>query len=77
MITKFGDPFTKLSFFVQWVVLAFDTYSTLLQSEEPLVHGLQESTLNLYKTLVACFIKPHIVVQNDDIFSVDIEDSAN
>ena len=63
--------------FVQSVIPSFDIYSTFSQSEEPLVHLLQESTLNLYKTLVTPFIKPNIIAQSDDILSIDIKDSTN
>ena len=63
LIRKLIDPFTKLYLlFVQSVIPAFDIYNTFLQSEEPLVHLLQKSTLNLYKALLALFIKPHITV---------------
>ena len=33
--------------------------------------------MNLCKTLLARFIKPHITTQSDYIFSIDIEDSTN
>ena len=46
---------------------SFDAYYTFLQSEEPLVALLQNRTLNLYKALLSCFIKPDIIAQSDDI----------
>ena len=55
---------------------ALDIYNTFLQSEESLVHLIQESILNFWKTLLACFIKPHITAQSDDILSIDIKDST-
>ena len=55
---------------------AVDIYNTFLQSEESLVHLIQESILNFWKTLLACFIKPHITAQSDDILSIDIKDST-
>ena len=69
-------PSQKVTLFVQSVTPAFDIYNTFLQSEEPLVHLLQESTLNLYKALLVRFIKPHIIAQNDNIFSTDTEYST-
>ena len=72
-IRKFNDPFTKLYLlFVQSAIPAFDIYNTFLQSEEPFVHLLHKSTLNLYKTLLVRFIKPHITAH-----SIDTEDSTN
>ena len=56
---------------------AVDIYNTFLQSEESLVHLTQESILNFGKTLLACFIKPHITAQSDYILSIDIKDSTN
>ena len=55
----------------------FDIYNTFLQSEESFVHLIKESILNFQKTLLACFIKPHITAQSDDILSTDIKDSTN
>ena len=55
---------------------AVDIYNTFLQSEESLVHLIQESILNFWKKLLACFIKPHITAQSDDILSIDIKDST-
>lgn len=46
-----------------------------LQSEDPLADLLQESTWNLYQTLLACFIKPYIIPQGDNFHSNDIGDS--
>ena len=48
-----------------------------MESEEPLVHLLQDSTLNLYKALLSRFIKPDVIAQSDDILCIDIEDSTN
>ena len=62
---------------MQSVISAFYIYITFLQSKELPVHLLQESTSNLYKTILAHFIKPHIIAQSDDILSIDIECSTN
>ena len=78
LFRKFSDPFTKLYvLFVQSITPSFDAYNTFLQSEEPLVHLLQDSTLNLYRALLFRFIKPDVIAQNDDILCIDIEDSTN
>ena len=78
LIRKFSDPFTKSDLlFVQSVIPFFDIYHTFLKSEGPLVHLLQESTFNLYRTLLAHFIKSHIITQNDDTLSIYIADSTN
>ena len=58
---------------MQSVIPVFDICNTFFQSEEPLVHLLQKSTLNWYKTVRVRFIKP----QNDEILSIDMEDSTN
>ena len=47
-----------------------------MQLEEP-AHLLQNSTLNLYKVLLSCFIKPDVIAQKDHILCIDIEDSTN
>lgn len=56
--------------FVQSVKPVFDIYNKLLQSEEFLVHLLQENTLNLYKTLLTRFLKSHVTAQSHDILSL-------
>ena len=56
---------------------SFDAYNTFLQSEEPLVHLLQDRTLNLYKALLSRFIKPDVIAQSEDIRCINIEDSTN
>ena len=44
-VKAFKDPVTKLcAMFAQSVILIFDSFNTFLQSEEPLVHVLYEST---------------------------------
>ena len=71
LVRKFNDPFTKLyALFVQSIMPSFDAYYTFLQSEEPLVALLQNRTLNLYKALLSCCIKPDIIAQSDDILYV-------
>ena len=78
LVRKFNDPFTKLyALFVQSIMPSFDAYNAFLQSEEPLVHLLQDSALNLYKDLLSRFIKPGVITQSDDILCIDIEDSTN
>ena len=78
LVTKFNDPFTKLyALFVQSIMPSFDAYNIFLQSEEPFVHLLQGSTLNLYKALLFRFITPDVIAQSDDILCIDIEDSTN
>ena len=50
---KFDDPFSKLNvLFVQSVMPVFDHFNTFLQSEEPLVHLLHETTVKLYRALL-------------------------
>ena len=73
LVRKFNDPFTKLYvLFVQSIMPSLHTYNTFLQSEEPLVHLLQDTTWNLYKALLSRFIKPDVIAQNDDILCIDI-----
>ena len=43
LVRKFNDPFIKLhALFVQSIMPSFDAYNTFLQSEEHLVHLLQD-----------------------------------
>ena len=78
LVRKFNDLFTKLyALFAQSIMPSFDAYYTFLQSEELLVHLLQDSTLNLYMALLPCFIKPDVIAQSDDILCTDIEDFKN
>ena len=76
MVRKLNDPFTELNvLFVKSIMPSFDAYNTFLQSEEPLVHLLQDRTLNLCKALLSRFIKPGVIAQSEDILCINIEDS--
>ena len=69
LIRQFNDPFTKLYvLFVQTVMPVFDQFNKFLQSEEPLVHLLHESTIKLYKGLLPRFIKTEILSNSNDDF---------
>ena len=53
----------------------FDQFNIFLQSEEPLVHLLHESTIKLYKGLLSHFIKTEILSNSKDVSLIDIENS--
>ena len=75
---KFDDPFSKLYvLFVQSVMPVFDHFNTFLQSEEPLIHLLHESTVKLYRALLSRFIKSEVIANTNDILSINIEESKN
>ena len=76
LVKNINYPFKKLyALLVQSIMASFDAYSTFLQSEEPLVHLLQDSSFNLYKALLSRIIKPDVIAQSDDILCIDIEAS--
>ena len=78
LIRQFNDPFTKLYvLFVQSVMPVFDPFNIFLQSEEPLVHLLHESTIKLYKGLLPHFIKTEILSNSNDVLLIDIENSES
>ena len=78
LIRQFNDPFTKLCvLFVQLVMPVFDQFNTFLQSEEPLVDLLHESTIKLYKGLLSNFIKTEILSKSNDVLLIDIENSES
>ena len=52
-------------------MLSFDADNIFLQSEEPFVYLAENSTLNLCKAILSCFIKPDVIAQSDDILCVD------
>ena len=56
---------------------AFDQFNTFLQSEEPLVHLLHESTINLYKGLLSRFIKTEILSNSNDVLLIDMKNSES
>ena len=78
LIRQFNDLFTKLCvLFVQAIMPVFDQFNTFLQSEEPLVHLLHESTIKLYKGLLSRFIKTEIFSTSNDVLLIDIENSES
>ena len=78
LIKQFNDPFTKLYvLFVQSTMPVFNKFNTFLQSEEPLVHLLHESTIKLYKGLLSRFVKTEIFSNSNDILLIDIENSES
>ena len=58
----FTTPLTKLhAMFVQSVMPVFDSFNAFLQSEEPLIHMLLQSTIRLYRSLLTRFIRPQVI----------------
>ena len=49
LVRKFNDPFTKLYVLFMQSIMPSHYPNTFLQLEEPLVHLLQDTTLNLYR----------------------------
>ena len=44
---------------------AFDCFNTFLQSEEPLMHMLLQSTIRPYRSLLTRFIRPRVIFSKD------------
>ena len=57
---------------VQSVILIFDSFNTFLQAEEPLIHILYDSTLNLFRLLLLRFILPEVISESDDVLSIEV-----
>ena len=55
----------------------FDIFNTYLQSEEPLVHLLYQSTSKLLHSLLSCVVLPEVISAADDLLEIDHEDSSN
>ena len=58
----FKNPVTKLcAMFVQSVMPVFDSFNTSLQSEEPQIHMLLQSTIRLYRSMLTSFVRPQVI----------------
>ena len=55
----------------------FDIFNTYLQSEEPLVHLLYQSTSKLLHSLLSRVVLPEVISAPDDLLEIDHEDSSN
>ena len=75
MVKLFKNPVTKLyCLFAQAVIPTFDIFNTYLQSEEPLVHLLYQSTL--LHSLLSRVVLPEVISAADDLLEIDLEDSS-
>ena len=78
MVKLFKDPVTQLyCLFVQAVIPTFYIFNTYLQSEEPLVHFLYQSTSKLLRSLLSPVVLPEVICAADDLLEIDLEDSSN
>ena len=59
--------------FVQSVIPIFDSFNTFLQSEEPLIHVLQQSAIRLYRSLLTRFIRAEVISSSEDVLSIDLD----
>ena len=56
----------------------FDSFNTFLQAAEPLIHGLQQSTVNLYQSLLSQSVSPEVVTDSSKFLeSIDIYEKEN
>ena len=55
----------------------FDIFNTYLQSEEPLVHLLYQSTSKLLHSLLSRVVLPEVISAADDLLETYLEDSSN
>ena len=63
LVQYFKDPMTKIYIlFLHSVMPAFDSFNTLLQSEEPCVHLLQPQMMALYKTIITKLVKTQVII---------------
>ena len=73
LVKAFKNPITKLYFmFVKSMNSIFDSFNTFLQSEQPLIHVLHQSTLRLYRSLLCRFVLPEIISSSKDILLLSI-----
>ena len=62
LVKAFTTPVTKLhAMFVQSFMPVFHRFNTFLQSEEPLIHMLLQSTIRLYRSLLTSFVRPQVI----------------
>ena len=63
-IDAFKQPVSKLyAMFFQSLIPVFDSFSTFLQAEEPLIHILYHSHLRLYRSLLSKSILPESLIR--------------
>ena len=75
MVNAFKQPVSKLyAIFIQSVIPIFDSFNTLLQAEETLIHILYHSTLHFYCSLLSIFILIEVISESNDMLSIDLED---
>ena len=76
---RFSNAFTNLitklySMFAQSIIPIFDSFNTFLQSEQPLIHVLNQSTMRLYRSLLSRFVLPEVISSSKNILSIDLDD---
>ena len=74
LVKAFKSPITRLyAMFVQSVIPVFDSFNTFLQSEEPLIHILLQSTIRLHRSLLTRFIRPQVISSSEELTHIDLD----
>ena len=73
---QLNDPITKLyMLFLHSVLPVFDSFTALLESEEPLIHKVRECIMKLVKELLGRFVNMQYIHEaTDPLLDIDYED---
>ena len=73
---QLNDPITKVyMLFLHSVLPVFDSFTALLESEEPLIHKVRECIMKLVKELLGRFVNMQCIHEaKDSLLDIDYED---
>ena len=70
-------PITKVyMLFLHSVPPVFDSFTALLECEEPMIHKVQVGIMKLVKGLLGRFVSIQSIVDADDLFDFEYQDPA-
>ena len=73
---QLNDPITKVYLLFRHIVLpVFDSFTALLESEEPLIHKVRECIMELVKELLGRFVNMQCIHEaRDSLLDIDFGD---
>lgn len=72
---KLNDPITKVyMLFLHSALPVFDSFTAILESEEPLIHKVRECIMKLVKELLGRFVSVQCIHDADFLLDIDYED---
>ena len=77
LVERLSDPITKVyMLFLHSVLPVFDSFTALLECEEPMIHKVRDCIMKLVKELLSRFVSIQSILHADALLDIEYEDPA-